>query len=232
MDYDRGHANGELGLGDSPRAQLEWLGCLETPSTKEALDTPTGEQPRGTYRDAVLSLEQGMLLSWLWKFTRDSRSLEDLLQEVYEQLLRVDETRAASIESVPRYAFGICRNVALDWRHRRRKQRIDYVGAPEQLSTADPQRDVERIVSGQQEITLLIEEIEQLPSRCREILLQVKVFGYSVKEVAEAMDIAESTVKKQLQIAAARCARALEKKQTGPGLQLLSRLVGRRGVRA
>jgi DNA-directed RNA polymerase specialized sigma24 family protein len=91
---------------------------------------------------------------------------------------------------------------------------------------------VERIVSGQEEITLLIEEIEQLPSRCQEILVQVKVFGYSVKEVARAMDIAESTVKKQLQIAAARCARALEKKQTGPGLQLLSRLVGRRGVRA
>jgi RNA polymerase sigma-70 factor (ECF subfamily) len=187
---------------------------------------------RREYVAKLLAVEQRVLLSWLWKFTHDSRALDDLLQEVYERLLRVDETRAASIESVPKYVFGVCRHVALDWQHRRRSLRIEYVGNPELLTTADPQRDVERIVSGEQEMALLMKEIRRLPARCQRILLMVKVCGYSAKEVASDMGIAETTVKKQLQIAAARCTQALEGKQSRPGLQLLCKLVGRRGAGA
>ena len=187
---------------------------------------------QGARLEDLLAIEQRVLISWLWKFTHDSWVLEDLVQEVYERLLRVGETRAASIESVRGYVFGVCRHVALDWQHRKRSLPIEYVADPELLTMADPQRDVERIVASQQEIQLLMKEICRLPSRCRRILVLVKVFGYSAKEVARDMDIAETTVKKQLQIAAARCTAALEGQQSRPGLQLLCKLMGRRGLRA
>jgi len=190
-------------------------------------------RPRqGSCLEKLLAVEQRVLISWLWKFTHDSWVLDDLLQEVYERLLRVGETRAASIESVPGYVFGVCRHVALDWQHRKRSLPLDYVADPELLTMADPQRDVERIVASQQEIQLLMKEIWRLPARCRRILVLVKVFGYSAKEVAAELKIAETTVKKQLQIAAARCTEALEDKQSRPGLQLLCKLMGRRSLRA
>lgn len=187
---------------------------------------------QGGRLEELLSVEQRVLISWLWKFTHDSRALDDLLQEVYERLLRVDETRAASIESVPGYVFGVCRHVALDWQHRKRSLPIEYVADPELLTMADPQRDVENIVAGQEEIQLVMKEIRRLPARCRRILILVKVFGYSAKEVARDMGIVETTVKKQLQIAAARCTAALEGERSRPGLQLLCKLMGRRGLRA
>ena len=187
---------------------------------------------KGARLEELLAIEQRVLISWLWKFTHDSWVLDDLLQEVYVRLLRVGVTRAASIESVPGYVFGVCRHVALDWQHRKRSLPIEYVGDPELLTTAYPQRDVENIVASQQEIQLLLKEIRRLPARCRRILILVKVFGYSAKEVAAELKIAETTVKKQLQIAAARCTEALESKQIRPGLQLLCRLMGRGSLRA
>lgn len=187
---------------------------------------------KGARLEELLAIEQRVLISWLWKFTHDSWVLDDLLQEVYERLLRVGVTRAASIESVPGYVFGVCRHVALDWQHRRRSLPIEYVADPELLTMADPQKDVERIVSSQQEIQLLMKEIRRLPARCGSVLVLVKVFGYSAKEVAAELKIAETTVKKQLQIAAARCTEALESKQIRPGLQLLCKLMGRGSLRA
>ena len=187
---------------------------------------------KGARLEELLAIEQRVLISWLWKFTHDSWVLDDLLQEVYVRLLRVGVTRAASIESVPGYVFGVCRHVALDWQHRKRSLPIEYVADPELLTMADPQKDVERIVSSQQEIQLLMKEIRRLPDRCGSVLVLVKVFGYSAKEVAAELKIAETTVKKQLQIAAARCTEALESKQIRPGLQLLCRLMGRGSLRA
>ena len=190
----------------------------------------TVETPGQFYRRKVLDLKPGMLLSWLRKFTCDSQPLDDLLQEIYEKLLRVDEARAAAIRSVPNYAFGIARHVAYDWAHRRRASPIDYLPSPEQLTATDPRKDVERSVLAQQEIKLLLHEISRLPEQCRKVLVLVKVLGHSAKEAAVHLGIAESTVKKQLQIAAVRCQNALEEGCSRPGLRLLCKLVRRKGV--
>lgn len=207
-------------------ALLEWAEGMPA-SSAQCLTASTPDTPRHRYRQKVLSLDPRVLLSWLRKFTRESLALEDLLQEVYERLLRVDDSRAETIRSVPQYAFGITRHVAYDWRQRRQRSPIEYVASPEGLTAADPRKDVETIVAGEQQINLLLEEICRLPARCRKVLILIKVFGHSAKEAAEHMGIAESTVKKQLQLAAARCEEALERRARRPGLLLLSRLLGR-----
>jgi RNA polymerase sigma factor (sigma-70 family) len=211
-------------------ATAEWIDVLSISAERPGATHSTLDTPRRRYRCKVLELDQQLVLSWLWKFTRDFRPLDDLVQEVYERLLRVDDTTAATIRSVTRYAFGVSRHVARDWCRRQRSLLIEYVACPEKLTTADRQKDVEEIVAGQQEIALLLREIRTLPARCRKILVLVKVFGHSAKEVATHMGIAESTVKKQLQIAAARCAHAGEVQDPRPGSVLLSRLMARKRV--
>ena len=183
------------------------------------------------YRSKLAALDQGQLLSCISRCTGDHRPADDLLQEVYERLLRIDSDRAAKIQCVQRYAFGVIRHVVQDWRARRRNSRIEYLGRPEDFATTVQHTDVEEIVSAQQEIALLYSEIKRFPRRCREILILVKVFGYSAKEVSLNLRIAESTVKKQLQIAALRCHEALNSTSARPGLLLLSRVLGRRRER-
>ena len=186
--------------------------------------------PVNEYRSKVLALDQNQLLSWIFRCTRNFQPADDLLQEVYERLLSVDSQRAAKIQSVQRYAFGIVRHVAHDWSERKRRSPIDYSGSPEDFTAADQDR-VEDIVAAQQEIALLCAEIRMLPARCREILILVKMLGYNAREVSAHLGIAESTVKKQLQIAAVRCHAALNDKTLRPGLLLLAKVLVRRKAR-
>jgi RNA polymerase sigma-70 factor (ECF subfamily) len=56
---------------------------------------------------------------------------------------------------------------------------------------------------------MLVEAIQGLPDRCRQVFTLRKVYGYSQKEIALRMNISENTVEQHLTKAARRCAQAL-----------------------
>ena len=175
----------------------------------------------------LLRLDSRIIRAWLWRVTRDRDCLDDLCQEVYVRLLRINPEAVDGIGSLRGYARGIAHHVALDWLQRRRVSRIDYLADVEDLGLSGREEDPEEIIAGRQQLKLLIEEVQRLPARCREVLILVKIFGHSVREVAGQMGIEESTVKNQLQLAAKRCANALDRPHSRPGLLLLCRLLGR-----
>ena len=189
--------------------------------------TSSDASTRDEYVAAVLCLDRRVLRSWLWRATRDAQSLDDLSQEVYERLLRVPLNTIWHIDSLQGYARGIAQHVALDWIRRRRSSPIEYREDLDELEAAAREQDPEVTATHLQELRLLLEEVQRLPARCRAILTLVKIFGHSAREAAQQMGIEECTVKRQLQIAAERCQLALMRKQSRPGLLLLSRLLRR-----
>jgi RNA polymerase sigma-70 factor (ECF subfamily) len=103
----------------------------------------------------------------------------------------------------------VARNVAFDWLRHRQVVPIELVVDLEQLEVLDEGGQIEDIVNSHQELAMLVQAIQNLPVRCRQVFTLRKVYGYSQKEIALRLDISENTVEQHLTKAARRCARAL-----------------------
>jgi len=69
------------------------------------------------------------------------------------------------------------------------------------MDVLDESVDVRAAVSRTQELELLTQAIQSLPTRCRQILTLRKIYGQSQKQVAAQLGISENTVEAQGTIA-------------------------------
>jgi RNA polymerase sigma factor (sigma-70 family) len=127
---------------------------------------------------------------------------DDIVQEVYLRFFRKDRGK---IENVKAFLFACARNVAFD-RHRR-QVRSPVIDASRERAYAVPSEapPPPDMVARRQEIELLREALQTLPPRCREVLRLSIEKHFTVREVAQAMSIAESTVEVQLCRAREHC---------------------------
>lgn len=129
--------------------------------------------------------------------------VDDMVQESFMRLLRA---RAAGGVASPRpYLFTIARNIANALLRRPRifteKPLTDHAV----LRIVEGEADVAERVSANQEIALLLEAIEALPSRCREIFILRKLQGLPQKEIALRLGLSEQTVQVQIARGAKKC---------------------------
>jgi RNA polymerase sigma factor (sigma-70 family) len=66
------------------------------------------------------------------------------------------------------------------------------------MNVSDDSPSAEAYVAARQELRLLQAALDELPPRCREVVLMRKVEGLSQKEVAKQMGIATDTVENQV----------------------------------
>jgi RNA polymerase sigma factor (sigma-70 family) len=66
------------------------------------------------------------------------------------------------------------------------------------MNVSDDRPSAEAYVAARQELRLLQAALDELPPRCREVVLMRKVEGLSQKEVAKQMGIATDTVENQV----------------------------------
>jgi RNA polymerase sigma-70 factor (ECF subfamily) len=130
--------------------------------------------------------------------------VDDLVQESY---LRVLQARAAApIISAKAYLFSTARNLALGWF--RRPKIFAPIAVTDFAASRIIQEDADVFeqVSTDQEIGLLLEAIDALPARCREIFILRKLHGLSQKEIAAQLGRSEQTVQVQIARGAKKCA--------------------------
>jgi len=152
---------------------------------------------------------ENILRACLYRYTRNTNDVDELLQDTYARLLAVGSTSQPNIRSMRAFCLTVARNVALDWLRHRQIVPIELVADMETLEVLDEGAQIEEIVNAHQELALLANVVEQLPARCRQVFTLRKVYGYSQKEIAKRMDISENTVEQHLTKAARRCAQAL-----------------------
>lgn len=132
------------------------------------------------------------------------RDVDDIVQESY---LRVLEMRKQHEIVSPRaYLFTTARNAALSLLRRPRiisDEPVTDLTGPHVLETSP---DTAEIVSQQQEIAMLMDAIDALPPRCREIFILRKLQGCSQKGIAAQLGLSEQTVQVQIARGAAKCA--------------------------
>lgn len=130
--------------------------------------------------------------------------VDDMVQESFVRLLRAREH--GHVACVRAYLFTIARNVATALL--RRPRIFDENPITDLAFTRIVQSDADVVeqVSTRQEVALLLDAIDTLPGRCREVFILRKLQGVSQRDIAQRLGISEQTVQVQVARGARKCA--------------------------
>jgi len=138
-----------------------------------------------------LALKRFILRIW-----RRPDDVHDVLQETYAKVYQ------AALTSRPRapkaFLFTTVHHLVADRLRRERVVSIDAVADLESLNVSIDEISEERRVSARQELKVLAEAIDRLPTRCRQVLWLRRVEALPIKVIAERLGIEVVTVDKHL----------------------------------
>lgn len=134
------------------------------------------------------------------------KEVEDIVQETYVRVCQAE--RSGRIRAPRSFLFRTARNLALD-----------HVKSAEFRLSVSDDNAVEGTngrlegssdhtfaqVSSNEEFAHFCEAVRQLPVQCRRAFVLRKVYGYSQREIAQEMQLSESTVEKHIATGIRRC---------------------------
>ncbi len=136
--------------------------------------------------------------------------VDDMVQESYVRVWRAKE--ASRVDCARAYLFTVARNLARAMLRRPRIFDSNSLTDPAVLSIVEGGTDVVEQVSTNQEVALLLDAIDALPARCREIYILRKLQGFPQREIAQRLGLSEQTVQVQVARGAKKCAHYLRRK--------------------
>ena len=143
----------------------------------------------------VLPIEP-MLVRFLGRNWRNQDEISDLLQEVY---VRVYEAATREMpRAVKPFLFATARNLMIDRLRQMNVVSIEAVADFEKLNVIDSMPSPEHQVSAREEIRQLQKALDDLPPRCRQIVIWRKVDNLSQREVAHKLGVTEEVVESQV----------------------------------
>lgn len=121
------------------------------------------------------------------------RDADDIVQETYSRLLR--EKAAGRIRHARALMFTVARNAALDFFRRRSTVQIDSITHSAVDHVVEEAPHAADAISQQQELEILSEAMQTLPTRCRQVIMLRYLKGFSYKEIATTLGVSTETVK-------------------------------------
>jgi RNA polymerase sigma-70 factor (ECF subfamily) len=151
---------------------------------------------------------------------RDPHYAADIAQSSFERVyahalkmnndIRIDaapgSTQGPGIESPRALLFRVARNLCVD-DARRRKVAQDWVSTHFSSGSRQTVPSCEYIAAQQQVLARVVETLETLPPRRREVFLLFRAYGHTRAEIAQQLGITEMAVAKHLLRAAIDCSR-------------------------
>ena len=136
---------------------------------------------------------------------------DDLVQETYSRLLRVEDP--GRLVHAKAFLFTTARNAAIDLFRRRHAQPVERFDESEglvELPLLERAPDVVESMDRRQRREALTAALHALPERCREVMLLRHLDGCAGKEIAARLNISLGTVKGHLLKGVRDCARFFE----------------------
>ena len=144
------------------------------------------------------------VLAYLRKSFPNLPDAEGLVQDA---ALRVWQAQQRGGVERPRALFfTTARNLAIDQRRREKIIPFDSFTENEAAFVSSEEPSPADHTARRQELTLLQQAIDQLPERCRQVLVLRKIHGLSQREIAVRLGVTENTVETQIGIGMRRCA--------------------------
>ena len=133
-----------------------------------------------------------MLRAWLKSHFSNAADIDDIVQVAFVRILRAHETSV--IRSPKAFLFVIARNLALSQVRHARIENADSLAQIDGSGILDEGTDVPQAVARAQELEMLTQAVQTLPTRCRQVLTLRKIYGLSIRDTAKDLGIAEHTV--------------------------------------
>ena len=147
--------------------------------------------------------QEPVLRSWLRARFPTLRDIDDLVQECYARLLQAHATGPVACPRA--FLFVTARNLALNHLRHQRVERPEGASEVDVLTVPDGSASASEAAAHAEDFQLLIQAIQSLPERCRQIVTLRKIYGLSQKEVAARLAISEHTVEAQGSIGLRKC---------------------------
>ncbi|MBL9205465.1 MAG: RNA polymerase sigma factor [Opitutaceae bacterium] len=128
------------------------------------------------------------------------RDVDDVVQESYLRVWRrhlvrpITEVSGTVRASVKSFLFQVARRLALDTIRHERVSPFEPVVDLTGLPAAEERDGAADVAAANQEFQLLLDAIDRLPGRCREVVVLRKLQGLSPAETARRLGISEETV--------------------------------------
>ena len=152
--------------------------------------------------DEVLPHE-GDLRAWLSGRFPAIRDVDDLVQEAFSRLLKAHDS--GPIANPRAFLFVVSRNLAFNQLRHLKYERPHGAKEVDPLSIIDDVNSPPESAAVKEELQHLIEAIQSLPERCRQVMTLRKIYGFSQKEVAKKLGISVHTVEAQGSIGLRKC---------------------------
>jgi len=143
------------------------------------------------------------LRSWLQGRFRAQVAVDDIIQEAYVRLMRAHEE--GTVVSPKAFLFHAARNIALNQIRHRSYTNPPTEGDDHTTDFLDAGAGVPDLVALAEDTELLVQAIQVLPVRCRQVFTLRKIYGLSQKEIAARLGISEHTVEVQGAIGVRKC---------------------------
>lgn len=149
-----------------------------------------------SHLEHMISEYSSLIYHVAYNIVHDSGLAEDVVQETIIKVWR-NQNDFRGDSSVKTWLVRIARNTAIDSLRRRREQPTRQGTVPD---TADnsAEADTERVAQGRMALSGLAGALAELDELSRTIIVLREVNAMSYSEIAEALEIPESTVKTRL----------------------------------
>lgn len=155
----------------------------------------------------------------------DTHDAEDAVQQALLKLVRcADKIKDDEPGMLCNFLKIVVRNVSKDLYNKR-----IYLNTTEDTievledNTTDSGMEVADIIIGQESVDRIAKVIEGLPDKYRDVLLLVKVYGYSKEQTMEILNVNYETLKKRMTRAKKKLLEALKKEGLNDGRQSIGK---------
>ena len=139
------------------------------------------------------------LQTYLTRKLRDAETASDLTQETFLRFAEHGHSSAAAAVTHERsYLYRTAHNLAVDYARRQRRERTDAVGPDDLAVLPDDRPSPERIAGGHDELGRVRKALLELPERTRQVFALARIEGLTYREVAQRLQISDSSVQKHL----------------------------------
>ena len=154
--------------------------------------------PKDDSLTSTIKKERGRLLSFISNRTPTIEDAEDILQDVFYELVQNN-----AIENTASWLYRVARNKITDWYRKMKPYRLDDISVNRQdeddaLLLADIIPSLETPADKRLLLKLISEELsetlEELPENQREVFILHEIEGKSLKEIAELTNTGIKTV--------------------------------------
>ncbi|WP_016955245.1 RNA polymerase sigma factor [Catenovulum agarivorans] len=140
------------------------------------------------------------------------KEIEDIVQETYVRICQIDN--AERIQSPRSFMLKTAKNLAFDYLKSANVKWMDGQDVLEVLElNADSTDQMFEAAASKEEFADFCEAVRLLPLQSRKAFILKKVYGHSQKEIAQQLNISESTVEKHIATGMKKCMQFMQQRQ-------------------